>query len=97
MIFEDLGTTGSVSKEYRLSREQRYIDLLFSNYSSFTLNNSPTAGATVGFKHKPEFGLLKKNYGELNPMAGRSPAFLEMQSRNKVGINNPPTYERRAN
>jgi hypothetical protein len=74
-----------------LSREQRYIDLLFTKYLSFTLNNSPTAGTTAGFKHKPEFGI--KRSGKLNPMAGRprsfSPAFLEMQSRNKVGTNNP--------
>lgn len=72
-----------------LSREQFYLDLLFSKYKSLTLNNSPTAGSTLGFKHKPEFGL--KRSGILNPMAGRpfSPAFIEMQKRNKVGINNP--------
>ena len=89
LILEDLSPTGSVSKEYMLSREQRYIDLLFTKYSSFTWNNSPTAGTTAGFKHQPEFGI--KRSGKLNPMAGRkfSPAFLEMQSRNKVGINNP--------
>lgn len=88
-ILEDLGKTGSISKEFMLSREQLYLDLLFSNYSSLNLNNSPTAGTTLGFKHNPEFGL--KRSGNLNPMAGRrfSPEFIEMQKRNKVGANNP--------
>jgi hypothetical protein len=90
-----------------LSREQLYLDLLFSKlYSSSTvrakggfntikgesslvLNNSPTAGSTLGFKHKPEFGLNRS--GLLNPMTGRkfSPEFIEMQKRNKIGVNNP--------
>ena len=76
LLLEDLGPTGSVSKEDMLYREQRYIDWLFSKYSSFTLNNSPTAGTTAGFKLKLEVGL--KRYGKLNPMAGRKfyPAFL---------------------
>jgi len=91
LILEDLGPTGSVSKEYMLSREQRNIDLLFSKYSSFTLNNYTTAGTTAGFKHKPEFGI--KRSGKLNPLVGQHMSFLlrflEMQSRNKVGINNP--------
>ena len=29
VILEDLGKTGSVSKEYMLSREQYYLDKLF--------------------------------------------------------------------
>lgn len=56
-ILEDLGRTGSVSKEFMLSREQVYIDLLFSKNSSLNLNNSPTAGNTLGFKQKPQFGI----------------------------------------
>jgi group I intron endonuclease len=103
-ILEDLGTTGSVSKEFMLSREQLYLDLLFTKlYPS--LNNSPSAGPTLGFKHKPEFGLNRS--GVLNPMMGRklSPEFIEMQNlcswslpwqwlikgkrRNKNGVNNP--------
>jgi len=92
LILEDLGLTGSVSKEVMLCREQFYIDLLFSKNSSsasLILNNSPTAGTTLGFKHKPEFGL--KRSGQLNPMAARtfSPAFVAMQSRSKVGRKNP--------
>ena len=53
-ILEDLGTTGSVSKEFMLSREQLYLDLLFSHFYP-SLNNSPSAGSTPlgGFKHKP--------------------------------------------
>jgi hypothetical protein len=51
-----------------LSREQLYLDLLFSNlYPS--LNNYPSAGSTLGFKHKPEFGLNRS--GLLNPMTAR--------------------------
>jgi hypothetical protein len=72
-----------------LSREQFYLDLLFSQYPLLTLNNSPTAGITLGFKHKQEFGLGRS--GKLNPMVGRqfSKEFLEMQKRNKAGANNP--------
>ena len=66
-ILEDLGATGSVSKEFMLSREQLYLDLLFTKlYPS--LNNSPSAGSTLGFKHKSEFGLNRS--GLLNPMTG---------------------------
>jgi hypothetical protein len=71
-----------------LSREQLYLDLLFSNFYP-SLNNSPSAGSTLGFKHKPEFGLNRS--GLLNPMTARkfSPEFIEMQKRNKIGVNNP--------
>ena len=67
-ILEDLGTTGSVSKEFMLSREQIYLDLLFSNWDS-SLKNYPSAGSTLGFKHKPAFGLNRS--GLFNPMTGR--------------------------
>nr|BBG67066.1 hypothetical protein [Stropharia rugosoannulata] len=53
VILEDLGKTGSVSKEYMLSREQYYLDILFKVYPLFVLNQSPTAGTTLGFKHSP--------------------------------------------
>lgn len=68
LILEDLGKTGSISKTYMLSREQFYLDLLFKLYPTrvLILNNSPTAGTTLGFKHKPEFGLNRS--GKLNPM-----------------------------
>jgi group I intron endonuclease len=89
IILEDLGKTGTVTKEFMLLREQFYLNILFSNYSLLTLNSSPTAETTLGFKHKPQFGLNRS--GKLNPMAGKqfSKAFIEMQQRNKVGINNP--------
>jgi len=89
IILEDLGKTGSVSKEFMLSREQIYLDLLFNKYLLLTLNNSPTAGTTLGFKHKVEFGLNRS--GKLNPMTGKtfSSAFINMQSRDKTGKNNP--------
>jgi hypothetical protein len=88
-ILEDLGPTASISKEFMLSREQIYINLLFQLYPYLTLNNSPTAGSNLGFKHKPEFGI--KRSGFLNPMANRqlSPEFIAMQKRSKVGNNNP--------
>jgi group I intron endonuclease len=89
-ILEDLGTTGSVNKKFMLSREQLYLDLIFSKgESTLILNNSPTAASTLGFKHKPEFGLNRS--GLLNPMTGHkfSPEFIEMQKRNKIGVNNP--------
>jgi group I intron endonuclease len=72
-----------------LSREQHYIDLLFQQNSLFILNNSPTAGSTLGFKHKPEFGFNRS--GKLNPMFGKifSEEFVAMQKRNKIGKNNP--------
>jgi hypothetical protein len=50
-ILEDLGHTGSVTKTYMLNREQFYLDILFSKNSILKLNNSPTAGTTLGFKH----------------------------------------------
>jgi hypothetical protein len=40
-----------------LSKEQHYIDLLFQQNSLLILNNSPTSGSTLGFKHKPGFRL----------------------------------------
>ena len=88
-ILEDLGPTGFVSKKYMLSREQIYLDLLFNKYPLLALNNSPTAGTNLGFKHKPEFGINRS--GKLNPMSGRTftPEFIEMQKRNKAGVNNP--------
>jgi hypothetical protein len=49
-----------------LSREQLYLDLLFTKlYPS--LNNSPSS--TLGFKQKPEFGL--NHSGLLNHMTAR--------------------------
>lgn len=112
-ILEDLGPTNSVTKEFMLNREQYYLDILFSKESDLNLNNSPTAGTTLGFKHTKEFKLNRS--GKLNPMlpsladrtrgkifsplrppatsawvaSGRGAEFLEMQIRDKSGINNP--------
>ena len=69
VILEDLGKTGSVDKNYMLSREQFYLDLLFKFYPLITLNSSPTAGTTLGFKHTEEFRLSRT--GTLNPMSGK--------------------------
>lgn len=68
-ILEDLGPKGSVSKYHMLSREQIYLDQLFNRYPLLVLNNSPTAGSTLGFKHKPQFSINRS--GKLNPMSGR--------------------------
>lgn len=88
-VLEDLGPTGSVTKSSMLNREQFYLDILFSKYSNLTLNNSPTAGSTLGFKHKEKFRLNRS--GKLNPMYGKtfSTELKNMQVRNKAGINNP--------
>jgi len=69
-ILEDLGDSGSVSKENILSKEQYYIDCLFKNNLGLlrhqVLNLSPAAGSTKGYRHKKEFGLNRSNV--LNPM-----------------------------
>lgn len=89
VILEDLGKTGSVNKNYMLSREQFYLDLLFKFYPLFNLNISPSAGSTLGFKHSSDF--RKKRSSNLNPMWNKqlSPEFIIMQKRDKKGINNP--------
>lgn len=88
-ILEDLGTSGSVTKEYILSREQYYLDMLFNKYPNLVLNLSKVAGSTKGYKHRPEFSLSRK--GNLNPMFGlsKSKEFIEMQLIDKKGPNNP--------
>ena len=87
-----------------LKKEQYYLDILFSPCpgarcgprgvdSDFILNNSPTAGSTLGFKHTIEFKLNRT--GKLNPMYEKpfsfppGAEFIRMQSRNKFGANNP--------
>ena len=87
-ILEDLGCSGSVTKEYLLSREQYYLDVLFNKYPNLALNLSKVAGSTKGYKHKPEFSLSRK--GDLNPMFGlsKSKEFIEMQLKNRKGNNN---------
>ena len=89
IILEDLGHTGSVLKKYMLEREQFYIDILFSKYNTHKLNNSPSAGMTLGFKHDNDFKLNRS--GHLNPMYGKtfSKEFINMQNRDKKGKNNP--------
>ena len=91
LILEDLGKTGSVTKDYMLSREQYYLDIIFKNYSTIIMNNCSIAPTTLGFKHceAPEF--INSRLGSLNPMSGKqfSSEFLHMQTRNKKGKNNP--------
>jgi hypothetical protein len=66
-ILEDLGKTGSVSKEFMLSREQQYLDLLFSKLSS-----SSTVRVKGGFHTiKGESSLVLNN----SPTAG-APHYL---------------------
>ena len=88
VILEDLGPTGSVSKKYMLEREQFYINILFNTYEDFRLNNSPTAGTTLGFKHTKDFKLNRS--GELNPMFVKvfSKEFINKQY-DKKGSKNP--------
>lgn len=89
IILEDLGSTGSVTKNFMLDREQFYLKILFNNYFQCGLNNSPTAGSTLGFKQTDKFKFNRS--GKLNPMYGKNFAteFIKMQVRNKAGINNP--------
>jgi group I intron endonuclease len=88
-ILEDLGSSGEVTKEYILSREQKYLDKLFKKYPDLVLNLSKVAGSTKGYKHRPDFGISRK--GHLNPMFGleKSKEFKEMQYKDKKGPNNP--------
>lgn len=65
-ILEDLGASGSVTREFILFREQYYLDMLFDKYSGLALNLSRIAGSTKGYKHTTEFCLSRK--GNLNPM-----------------------------
>lgn len=91
VILEDLGETGSVTREYMLEREQYYLDILFNKFPTLKLNTSPTAGTTQGFKNSEDFKLNRT--GELNPMhpvQGRtfSPEFLAMQKADRTGAKN---------
>lgn len=86
---EDLGSTGSLAKKDMLAREQYYLNILFSKYPMLKLNNSPTAGTNLGFKHSLKFKLSRT--GKLNLMHGRtfSSEFINMQVRSKLGENKP--------
>ena len=66
IILEDLGATASVSKEYMLSREQFYLDVIFNDNTLSKLNLAPTAGNTLGFKHSNEFKLNRSPFGKGN-------------------------------
>jgi hypothetical protein len=46
LILEDLGKTGTVTKDYMLSREQYYLGGFFKNYSTLIVNNCSIAGTT---------------------------------------------------
>jgi len=61
-ILEDLGHTAYISKEFMLSREQIYINLLFQLYPYLTINIYTTAGYNLGFKLKPEFGIKRSGF-----------------------------------
>lgn len=92
VILEDLGKTGYVTKNHMLSREQFYLDQLFKLDPLLSLNNSPSAGTTSqrrGFKHSLDFS--QKRSGKFNPMWNKqfSIEFLDMQKRDKKGLNNP--------
>jgi hypothetical protein len=72
LILEDLGKTGTVTKDYMLLREQCYLDIIFKNYNTMIMNNCSIAGTTLGFKHKSDF--IKSRLGSLNPMSPSSVA-----------------------
>ncbi len=52
-ILEDLGSSGSVTKEFILSREQHYLDILFNKHPGLVINLSKIAGKTKDYKHRP--------------------------------------------
>lgn len=58
-ILEDLGISGSVTKELILSREQHYLDILFNKYPHLVINLAKIAGKTKGYRHKHELGLKR--------------------------------------
>jgi group I intron endonuclease len=87
IILEDLGKTGSVTKDFMLSREQYYLDIIFKNVPNSIMNNSPTGGSTLGFKHKADFGLSRS--GSLNPMKGKIFSSEFLQKKDKTGKINP--------
>ncbi len=88
-ILEDLGSTGTNTKQKILEREQHYLNIIFENYPLLTLNLSPTAGSNLGFKHTEQFKLNRS--GHLNPIYEKSfsPEWIYIQKRSKAGINNP--------
>lgn len=88
-IVEVLGDTKDVLKEDLLSREQIYLDILFSDDLLVQLNLAPIRGSTQGYKHTLEF--RENRIGNKNPMHGReySPEYLDQQKRDKTGNNNP--------
>jgi group I intron endonuclease len=88
-ILEDLGTFNKISKKFMLEREQFYLDILFKDHSDKKLNLSPTAGTTLGYKHNSEFKLNMSARWCSMPVKTFSPEFINMQKRNKKGINNP--------
>jgi group I intron endonuclease len=88
-ILENLGISDSVTKEYLLSREQHYLNILFKKFPNLALNLSKVAISTKGYKHRPEFSVSRK--GNLNPMFGlsKSKEYIEMLFKDKKGSNNP--------
>ena len=74
------------------SRLNEGLRLAKGDESYLILNNSPTAGSTLGYKQSAEFKLNRS--GKFNPMYGKnfSAEFLEMQGRShrdKSGNKNP--------
>ena len=63
------------------SRLNEGLRLAKGDESYLILNNSPTAGSTLGYKQSAEFKLNRS--GKFNPMYGKnfSAEFLEMQGR----------------
>ena len=101
-ILEDLGPTNSISKSYMLAREQVYLDILFNSLDckDLVLNNSPSAGNNLGYKHSSIFRASAPNrMGILNPMYNKqlSSEFLLMQKTDKRGALNPNYGKKKSN
>lgn len=82
-ILEDLGQTGSVTKEYILERENNYLNILLNNYSEYKYNLASSAGNTLKYKHSIEF--RQNIIGKINNIHNKtfSPEFLTIQKKVK--------------
>jgi group I intron endonuclease len=91
-ILIDKGSSSEVSSSSLIESEQYYLDIMFNNHLSTTLNKSPTAATTFGYKHTIEFRNNRSGFGNpMSPVKGRllSEEFLAMQKRDKRGSLNP--------
>lgn len=91
-IIEQIDITGLSLEEAQikiLSREQYYLNIIFSNNKDNIYNINPIAGSSLGYKHTPE--TLAKISGSNHPMYGKSLSVETKAFISKImsGENNP--------